>query len=352
MKGQKVLLPMAEPLIHGYTNFAHLLSILQCHEKTLPWVYSNFIQVYVNKDLMKNSWGDFYHPMPYELRLSDTCKWIKNTRIEREEFDKKPEMLLNFIEKELNKGKYVHLKIDQGKITSFEVDKKVHDSLVFGIDIGSDAIYVADVYKNGVYEKKALDIKEFMDAYYGYDQIIDYYDYLNGMIYLYKVKEECDIEFDIKNIENAIIEYREGRVPEYWRLYNFSNSREVVFGLNVYDALSEYIEHIYKEDVQYVDGRFFYLLMEHKKIMIERLKYLCKQKYYEESSMMPIIEGYKKMIRNSKLIVNLLMKSFIVKNLGDLKKILEFLHQIKQEEYDILGRYLSIVEKDKSHLTK
>lgn len=346
IKGQKVLLPMAEPLIRGYTNFAHLLSILQCYEKTLPWIYSNFIQVYMNKDLLKNSWGDFYHPMPYELRLSDTCKWIKNSRIERENFFKNPKRLLNFIEKELNKGNYIHLNIDQEQITSFEVDKKCHDSLVFGIDIGTDAVYVADVYKNGMYEKKVLNIKEFIDAYYSFDHKSEY-DFLNGMIYLYKVKEECDIEFDIKNIENAIIEYRESRVPEYWRLYNFSNSKEVVFGLSVYDALSEYIERIFKQDVMYIDGRHFYLLMEHKKIMIERLKFLCTQKYYEESSMMPIIESYKKMSRKSKLIVNLLVKSFIAKNKNDLKKVLDFLHHIKQEEYDTLGRYLNIIKTDK-----
>lgn len=59
MKRQKVLLPMAEPMIHGYTNYAHLLSILQCHEKTLPWIYSNFIQIYMNKHMSKKFMGGF-----------------------------------------------------------------------------------------------------------------------------------------------------------------------------------------------------------------------------------------------------------------------------------------------------
>lgn len=342
MKGQKVLLPMAEPLIRGYTNFAHLLSILQCYEKTLPWIYCNFIQIYMNKDLSKNSWGDFYHPMPYELRLSDTCKWIKNSRVEREYFLKNPEMLLSFIEKELNKGNYIHLNIDHEQITSFEVDKKCHDALVFGIDRESDAVNVADVYKNGVYEKKVLNVKEFIDAYYCFDQK-DEYDFLNGMIYLYRVKDKCDIEFDLKNIENAIIEYRESRVPEYWRLYNFSNSKEVVFGLGVYDALSEYIERVLEQDFILIDGRHFYLLMEHKKIMIERLNFLCTQKYYDENSMMPIIESYKKMRKESNSIVNLIVKSFITENKKYIKRVLDHLHQIKKEEYDTLGKYLNVI---------
>lgn len=283
--------------------------------------------------------------MPYELRLSDTCKWIKNSRIGREDFFGKPKRLLDFIEKELNKGSYIHIKIDREKITSFKAGQNCHDALVFGIDIESDEVYMADIYIGGIYEKKVLNVKEFIDAFYSFDQKDGYKnDFLDGMIYLYKVKDECDIEFDKKNIENAIVEYRESRVPEYWRIYNFSNRKEVVFGLSVYDALCEYIEHILKQDVMFIDHRQFYLLMEHKKIMIERLDFLCNQKNYEESIMKSINESYKKMRQELNSVVNLLIKYLITKNKINLKKVLDYLQHIKQEEYDTLGRYLNIIE--------
>ena len=342
MSNRKILLPMAEPLIHGYNHYAHLLSILQCNEKTFPWIYSNFIHIFMNKDLFRNQWGDFYNPMQYELRMSDTCKWIKNPRVQREEFSKNSEKLICFIQKELGRGNYIHLFIDHGQITSFEVNKKYHDALVFGIDIESNEIYVADVYRYGLYEKKVLNINEFIDAYYSAEQKNEY-DFLNEMIYLYKVKDECDIEFNIKNIENSIIEYRDSKTPEYWRLYNFSNSKELVFGLSVYDAVCKYIECVLDKEDIYVDIRQCYLLMEHKKIMTERFKFLCKQKYYEEKKMIFIIESYKKMTGKSKTIINLLIKYIITKNKNELNKVLDFLYQIKNEEYETLGRYLDII---------
>jgi hypothetical protein len=46
------------------------------------------------------------------------------------------------------------LNIDHEQITSFKTDKKFHDALVFGIDVDSDIIHVADVFKFGLYEKK------------------------------------------------------------------------------------------------------------------------------------------------------------------------------------------------------
>lgn len=69
MARHKILLPMASPIIHGYTHYAHLLSILQCNNKTLPWIFSNFIQIYMYRDLQKTPWGDFYNPMQYDPSL-------------------------------------------------------------------------------------------------------------------------------------------------------------------------------------------------------------------------------------------------------------------------------------------
>lgn len=343
MNRHQILLPMAKPIIHGYTHYAHLLSILQCNQKTLPWIFSNFIQIYMYKDLQKTPWGDFYNPMQYELRLVNTCKWIKCPRVERDQFLENKELLINFLENQLKKGNYLHLNIDHEQITSFKTDKKFHDALVFGIDVDSDIIHVADVFKFGLYEKKVLSISEFINAYYSAEHNIKY-DFFDGMIYLYNLRDECEVDFNIKNIENSIIEYRESKTPEYWRLYNTSNKKDVVFGLSAYDSLCQYIECVIKYDDVFLDLRHFYLLMDHKKIMIERLNFLCKQKLYSESSMKFIIKSYQEMSNILKTITHIIIKYDITKNKKILNKVLKYLHQIKNEEYEILGKYLDIAE--------
>lgn len=48
-------LEISEPIITTYTHHVHLLSILGCYPQTYPWIYSNYIQVYINKDYLKHS---------------------------------------------------------------------------------------------------------------------------------------------------------------------------------------------------------------------------------------------------------------------------------------------------------
>lgn len=58
-------MPVSYPMITTYTQHAHLLSILTHYECAHPWIFSNYIQLFINKDY-KHHWGDFYFPLTYE----------------------------------------------------------------------------------------------------------------------------------------------------------------------------------------------------------------------------------------------------------------------------------------------
>lgn len=49
----KKVLAVEYPIITSYTHHAHLLTILGTNEKTKDWIFSNYIQVYINKDFEK-----------------------------------------------------------------------------------------------------------------------------------------------------------------------------------------------------------------------------------------------------------------------------------------------------------
>lgn len=59
------ILPVSYPMITTYTQHAHLLSVLTHYECAHPWIFSNYIQLFINKDY-KHHWGDFYFPLTYE----------------------------------------------------------------------------------------------------------------------------------------------------------------------------------------------------------------------------------------------------------------------------------------------
>ena len=50
------VLSIAEPSTSVYTHHSYYLSIILNDPNTLWWVFSNYIQMYINKDLNKNFW--------------------------------------------------------------------------------------------------------------------------------------------------------------------------------------------------------------------------------------------------------------------------------------------------------
>lgn len=329
------ILPISQPMIHGYNHYAHLLSILECHTKTLSWIYSNFIEVYMNKDLIKNPWGDFYYPFPYEMRLSDTCKWLKTARRRRSEFKCHPERLIEFIKDELESGYYAHMYLSHSHFIS---DMNRHDSLIYGIDMDEKVIYIADVFVDGKYEHKIITFEKFISAFN--DCIVGENDFLQDMIYLYKVKDKCDWEFDICNIENSIIKYFNGSTPEYWNMYNCANRDNIVFGRDVYTSLLHYIDEVIAGNEDILDFKHFYLMMEHKKMLVKRFQFLCKIGCYDIDKLKTIIDQCVTLYEESNKGVNMIIKYNISKNKNILNRLKNNIEYIQQMEYKTLKVYI------------
>lgn len=335
------VLEIAQPIIQGYNHYAHMLSILNCHSKTLSWVYSNFIQIYMNKNLYKNSWGDFYYPFPYEIRLSDTCKWLYNSRVRRSMFDGKPDRLIKFVKNELEDGFYLHMDLNHYhiKIPGKNDVNFHHDALIHGIDMDKKIIYVSDNFLFGKYERRVITFSEFINAFYDCE-VKKLRGFLNDMIYSYKVKEECNYEFNLDNINNLIIEYYEGKIPEYWRIYNCSNSENVIFGRKVYCALYQYIEDIEENNCKEIDIRHFYLMVDHKEIMIKRFEYLCDIGDCRKEDLTDVIEKYHVIYEKHKILLFTLVKYLLTNDSLLLLEVKKMLKLIEQIEYEALTIYI------------
>lgn len=149
------ILPVNYPMITTYTQHAHLLSILTYYEYTKGWIYSNYIQLYMNRDY-KHNWGDFYFPFPYELRPSDTCKWILSQKIKRDTVIKKGSVI-DFIIDSINSDNYVHTMLNYYYVPVSVHYKKTHshhDMLIYGYDLDKKIFHVADFFRYGKYTMK------------------------------------------------------------------------------------------------------------------------------------------------------------------------------------------------------
>lgn len=336
----KKVLPVNYPMITTYTQHAHLLSILSNYECTYPWIFSNYIQLYINEDY-KHNWGDFYFPFPYELRPSDTCKWIFTQKIHRDIVHSKWESIINFIIECINSNNYVHTMINYFYVPLIPYYNKVHfnhDILIFGYDLNEEVLYVSDFFDGGKYSYAKISFSDFSRAFSTYS-LAKKRDYLNEMVYLYKFNPKCDYKFNTKNISNSIKAYLYNTIPEYWDSYNRDNREDIVFGMEIYTTLKNYIMRKKSSCESDIDIRPFYMLYDHKKIMLLRLKYLYEHEYYKNYNSENII-GFTKIESQAKNVVTLIIKYNITKNNSILDKVTNTLNIIENNEKNILKQYI------------
>lgn len=344
MKGRcgiiKSKLPVCYPMITTYTQHAHLLTILTGNEFTYDWIFSNYIQLYINKDYEHN-WGDFYFPFPYELRPSDTCKWIISKKIGKDLILKKWRTIIDFVIDSIDMGNYIHTMINNFYIPLSQAYKKYnyrHDIFIYGYNTKERILYVSDFFATGKYSFEEISFTDFEKAYSA-DHLAANSDYLNGLVYLYSLNKECDYKFDINNIISSLKAYYNCNTPEYWLMYNNENIGNIVFGNQIYTTLSNYISKAINGNAD-IDLRPFYLLYDHKKIMLLRIKYLNQKGYFSEC--------YEKSINDltiieeqCRLLVSLVIKYNITKNTKLINKAINVLNLVKNQENDILLQYIS-----------
>jgi len=325
------VLKLSTPIVTTYTQHAHLLAILGSYTHTHAWIYSNYINIFSNKDLIKEPWADFYFPMPYELRPSDNCKFIITQKFKRDFLKDRFSSIAEFIMNSIDEGCYIHLMLDYFHIPGsqdFGRAHRIHDALIYGYDLTRNVIMACDFVMTGKYDKLEIPISKIELAFSDYGLAWNA-DFLKGIVYLYSVNGNCDYEFNINNIFNSIKLYLNSTMLEYWNVYNCENSKDIVCGIGIYEALRDYVSN-----VERIDIRPFYLLYDHKKIMVSRFDYLAKNGLIDNE--------YSKSLTDikdeSQNIINRLLKYKFDGKREALEKTVENLKVMEDNEYEILWR--------------
>lgn len=313
-----------------------MLSILGTNPNTFEWIISNYIQIYINKDLEKDNWADFYFPMPYEVKPYEICKWLEVQKYKEKNICDKYNDILSFVKEKVDEGQYIIMSINYKYIlheafVRFNKDH-LHDVLIYGYDEEQQIIYAADFsMDSSKYIFFQISIAEFRESFDEF--VLQSESYMNHYIYTLSLKENCDYEYHVNNIFYWIEQYIEGIPTEYWRGYNNKNAEKIVAGLNYYDVIENYVERI----SQLIDIRYIYLLKDHSLIMLKRLIFLKEQSYINDE----IVECAQEVYNESSIIVNMAIK-YNMKG-GDRKigyKIIERLRKLKNFEYEYLNKML------------
>lgn len=329
----KKSLAMKYPPITLYPYIANKLSVLLNYEETLPWFHSNFIQMWASKNGPKGYWSDFLY-----YGRNRFCPNYKFSLISKKVMQYKWNSIIDFIIDSIDLGYYVYMNINNFYIPAyqhFNKNHRRHDIFVYGYDKKSKTLNIADFFQNGKYSYSYVSFNDFEQAYINYDRTNEN-DFLGGMSL--ETFENTIYKFNIDFVVDSIKDYLLSRNTSIASdLEELDNKDDIVFGIQVYDILSEYSYKLGRGVFDFVDIRPFHMLFDHKVAMLLRLKYLEESRYLDKSEY--IINFYNMLQSECLILRNMIIKYNLtndIKIFDRAAKKLEIISDMERKALNVL----------------
>lgn len=337
----KKKLPVVHPPVIGILIHAFYLSILLNNKESLPWFYNNYIQLRFLNDfvLEDRHYLDFYDGN--DVR---NCPFIEEIKIASSDIINSRHNFSDFIMDNINKGYYVRFEVDEFYLPNRRAYKELHFShsiMINGYDYGCKIYNVSGIERNGDYSNSTVSFSEFEEGFFS-----DYnYNISFTPIILVKMKENITSDFDLGRVIGLLNDYLYSKdstisfpSPVYW----FEPSK-AIFGMDTYKYLKIYYEKLIEKKVL-SDIRPIHFLWEHKKCIVQRIKYLQENRYLSEIS--STLENYVLIEKKVSIIRNLMLKYIITYDNKLIDRIVQLLSEVEVSEYDVASRLLSELEQN------
>jgi hypothetical protein len=330
-----IVLPTFQPYFSVYNWHANLQSIILNHPDCPSWIYSNYIQLYM--DIRPEiTFADFY--LNNGLLHTASCPFVEQNSISRE-MVKRVSCLINFMIECIKDGNYIYVLADISRISKYSLDKKRnHEIFLYGFDTHQELFFVAD-YIEGKYIHFTASFKEVEDAINNMDHTKC--EHLKH-IEMWRFLPESNYSFDIFHVRNQLFEYvnsvdssekyRQKATPYSFRTY----------GLHIFDIVLKHLQNIEKSNGR-LDIRPFYLLYIRYKLMCERLKYLKEKGHMGNVS--DYFESYLKLTQLVEANTNLVLKYNFTKKKSKISTIQSTVQTICAEDKALSEKLLFTIDK-------
>ncbi|GAV12345.1 hypothetical protein [Paenibacillus sp. NAIST15-1] len=321
------ILPMSPPILSSYPVYSNLLSVISNVPEASPWILSNYIQLVNNPQK-----PTIYFPTGYAHECPFITEQIINKTFIRNKWNND---IVGFIIDCINLGYYIYLIVDEYYISASWAYKKqsfTHDLFVFGYNKSLKKFNIADNFKHGIYAYNTCSFYELQKAYSSLKNADEDYLGFNGCVRLYNINPKVIYEFNIDLVIDSINDYLVGkstpREPEHYR-------KNYVFGINVYNYMRDYLKAVHKE----CDLRAFHTLFEHKKLMLQRIQFMEKLGFLENSGL--IYDDYSAVKNKCETNLFRLIKFNMTQNSSLLDKVVSSMDEIVSREKYALENLLN-----------
>lgn len=278
------ILPIAKSPVTGYSHQAFLFSMLLPHPETLPWLYSNYIQLFTLKDLYRHKErsgaGDFFFNYYGDWQYLELkcCPWLRYQSV--------PYKLIfsdrsihQFIRESIDSDNYVKLPVEVAYIESYGILRMhgSHDLLIYGYDTGLGLYYAVDNFADDRYQFAKISFEEMECASKGAIELNIQEPCFMDNVTCIKF-ERCYnqnsnmISLNISKISNDIKEFL------LWEGYgkSYKDAEGYSYGIAYYDELIQYCSTSGELEEE-IDVRCFATLRDHKNLMCQRTEYLISK---------------------------------------------------------------------------
>lgn len=279
MKNNELQLPVAIPPVSCLQYESHLFAILYTNNAFLPWIYSNYIQIWMHKkgDLI---FGNYFTSSIYV----NSCPYIFQQIIDRNTVSGGYSDTVDFVINSIKNKNYVIAPMDHKALSAAKYEDVQHETLIYGFNYQHEILYLAD-FVQGKYQFFTCSFNEFRESY---EKVHQEKDLVWDTFRLWRIEDNKFFwQESISAFSGFNLNYTIRLLEDYYSGFNSykhfgwmpaSNADDIEsrkYGIECYNELIEYVSGLKSS----LDGRNayampFYLLYAQKKMMEFRLHYI------------------------------------------------------------------------------
>lgn len=326
------LLTLVDPPITGYHARAFPLSIISGHPACWSWTLEHFIQLRCSQRFVEpQNVLDFTAP----AMLDFPTPWLNVQRIDRPLLDRYIPDLQQFVIDCIQSEHYVHLYVDEYFVphrVPFQRAHILHDLLIHGYNDELHEFHIAGFDEQGFYRQTTISYQQFQQAI----SLEHCLPRSPNPVLLVSLNTHVDYELRVSNVVEELTHYYNGTLCASQH-YGLIPSSEPVYGLNVYEALCQYIQHGADHQLE-LETRPFQLLIEHKQLMRRRLDFLFAHQHLSSASKFE--QTYAELARNIVSVRNKIIKYQLTEQERLLTAAQEQLRALQTKERECVQRII------------
>ena len=335
-------LNIVRPPITTMPQYTDLLSTILCYENGVNWYYNNYIQLFT--DYRYRDYGeikfrdDFFSLNNINSSFSYRCNpfILSLQTIEDITLIIESSSIIPYFKELINNKYYIIPYVDTHYINNEIRKGSIHAVLFYGY---SDTTFkTADFTSNGKYginEIKSSDVERLYTRKYELPNFIE----CENRVVAFSLKN-ADYWFDLEVVKRQFSDYLyEVNTTDSYECIKYfeSNEPKMQWGMGCYSCLISYYKSSIADERRYIDLRGLYALCDHKIAMMDRMKYMLKQKFLEDKSVLLELSN---VLDNLRTGLNMTIKFNLTHNDEFIVKAVDLLSKTYEHEKRIMERVM------------